>query len=81
MVANPDFLTGNGQDISPNIQERENSEGQLYLRFYVPSGEEFALPDSMTPYVRGEWVLNKELNQILRLLDPTTILHSARWGA
>ncbi len=176
MVDNPELFTGNGQDISPDIQELKNPEGELYLRFYLPSGDEFALPaagirevmqqapdritaipnapplllgtinlrgqviwvadlgqflgdtgglnterqeipviavedqetivglavarlgamdwldvkqlqmatnilDNMAPFVQGEWVLNKELNQCLRLLDQIAILRSARWAA
>ena len=44
MVGNPDFLTGRGQDQAPEFQELESPEGELHLRFYIPSGEEFALP-------------------------------------
>jgi twitching motility protein PilI len=45
MVGNPDFLTGRGQDQAPEeFQELESPEGELHLRFYVPSGNEFALP-------------------------------------
>jgi twitching motility protein PilI len=40
----PDFLTGRGQDQAPEFQELESPEGELHLRFYVSSGEEFALP-------------------------------------
>ncbi len=45
MVGNPDFLTARGQDQDPEeFQELESPEGELHLRFYVPSGNEFALP-------------------------------------
>ncbi|NER19315.1 MAG: chemotaxis protein CheW [Symploca sp. SIO1B1] len=44
MVGNPDFLTGSGQDQAPEFQELETPEGELHLRFFVPSGQEFALP-------------------------------------
>jgi twitching motility protein PilI len=44
MVGNPDFLTGRGQDQAPEFQELESPEGELHLRFYIPSGAEFALP-------------------------------------
>ncbi|MDX2097745.1 MAG: chemotaxis protein CheW [Leptolyngbyaceae cyanobacterium bins.59] len=44
MVGNPDFLTGRGQDQAPEFQELESPEGELHLRFYVTSGNEFALP-------------------------------------
>ena len=176
MVGNPDFLTGRGQDQAPEFQELESPEGELHLRFYVPSGSEFALPatgirevlskepdritaipnasplllgtinirgrviwvsdlgqflgdtavlntdrpeipiiavedqdtmlglaidrivgmdwldidqvqmptnvpDSMAPFLRGEWELDKESNQFLRLLDQVAILRSARWAA
>ena len=40
MVGNQDFLPGQGT----GIQQLENPEGELHLRFYVPSGNEFALP-------------------------------------
>ncbi len=44
MVGNYDFLTNSGHDNSPGIQELESPEGELHLRFYVPSENEFALP-------------------------------------
>jgi twitching motility protein PilI len=176
MVGNPDFLTGSGQDQAPEFQELETPEGELHLRFYVTSGNEFALPaigirevisrspdqitpipnvsslllgtlnvrgrviwvadlgqflgeaaslntdrpeisviavedqdimlglavdriigmdwldidevqmptnvpDSMAPFLRGEWVLSKEAGKFLRLLDQVAILRSARWAA
>lgn len=43
MVGNQEFLPGQGPE-SAGIQEIENPEGELHLRFYVPSGNEFALP-------------------------------------
>ncbi|MEB3828227.1 chemotaxis protein CheW [Phormidium sp. CCY1219] len=43
MVGNPDFLTGVGLEQAPEFQELESPEGELHLRFYVPSGNEFAL--------------------------------------
>lgn len=176
MVGNPDFLTGRGQDQAPEFQELESPEGELHLRFFVPSGNEFALPaigireviaqpperitaipnasplllgtlnirgrviwvsdlgqflgdvavlntdrpdiciiavedqdtmlglaidrivgmdwldadqvqastnvpDSMAPFLRGEWILEPETNKYLRLLDHVAILRSARWAA
>lgn len=176
MVGNPDFLTGRGQDQAPEFQELDSPEGELHLRFHVPSGHEFALPatgikevlspspdritpipnvsplllgtlnvrgrvvwvadlgqflgeqlplntdrtdiyviaiedqdillglavdrivgmqwldldelqmptnvpDSVAPFLRGEWVLDKDQNQFLRLLDQVAILRSARWAA
>ncbi|MBD1869603.1 chemotaxis protein CheW [Cyanobacteria bacterium FACHB-471] len=44
MIGNSDFLTGRGQDQVPEFQELESPEGELHLRFFVPSGDEFALP-------------------------------------
>jgi twitching motility protein PilI len=44
MVGNPDFLTGRGQDQAPELQELESPEGELHLRFFISSGDEFALP-------------------------------------
>ncbi|MGV0026915.1 chemotaxis protein CheW [Phormidesmis priestleyi] len=176
MVGNPDFLTGRGQDQAPEFQELESPEGELHLRFYISSGNEFALPaigirevlspspdritpvpnvsplllgtlnvrgrvvwvadlgqflgesvplntdkpeisviavedqdimlglaverivgtdwldvehvqmptavpDSVAPFLRGEWVLNNPEKHFLRLLDQVAILRSARWAA
>lgn len=45
MVGNPDFLTGaNVDDQSPELQELDSPEGEMHLRFYLPSGRELALP-------------------------------------
>lgn len=44
MVGTPDFLTGNERVFSPDLQELQTPEGELYLRFFLPSGDEFALP-------------------------------------
>ncbi len=44
MVGNPDFQTGVGQDQDPELQKLETPDGELHLRFYVGSGDEFALP-------------------------------------
>lgn len=176
MVGNPDFLTTAGQDQEPELQELETPEGELYLRFYVTSGDEFALPatgirriieqtpdritpipnvshlllgtlnergrviwvadlgqflgypvplntdrpeipviavedqgtmlglavnrivgtdwlnlddiqvasntpDSMAPFLRGEWATKAEESKTLRLLDHVAVLRSARWAA
>jgi twitching motility protein PilI len=44
MVGKPDFLGGDGQDqFRPEFQV-ESPEGELHLRFYIPSHQEFALP-------------------------------------
>jgi twitching motility protein PilI len=45
MVGNPDFLMGESDaDRAPEFQELETPEGELHLRFQVPSGGELALP-------------------------------------
>ncbi len=44
MVNNPDFLAGLDDDQAPGFQNLESPEGELHLRFYTPSGNEFALP-------------------------------------
>ncbi|ARV61844.1 chemotaxis protein CheW [Nostocales cyanobacterium HT-58-2] len=174
MVTKPDFLGGSGQDhFRPELQV-ESPEGELYLRFYIPSRQEFALlatgirevielspdkitpipnasplllgtlnlrgrviwvadlgqflgeatplntdraeipviaieeqdtivglaveeiggmdwldiqhlmasktmPNTITPFLRGEWIVDAKKNQCLRLLDQTAILRSVRW--
>jgi twitching motility protein PilI len=37
-------------------------------------------PDSMAPFLKGEWYLDPTAEQPLRLLDPVAILRSARWA-
>lgn len=37
------------------------------------------VPDAMAPFLRGEWLLDAQKNQCLRLLDQMAILRSARW--
>lgn len=176
MVSNPDFLAGKAPEQGPELQELETPEGELYLRFFVASGDEFALPatgirriieqspdritpvpnvsplllgtlnekgrviwvadlgqflgypahlntgrpeipviaveeqgtmlglavsqvvgtdwmeldslvmsqnipDTMAPFLKGEWVLNEGSSQVLRLLDHVAVLRSARWAA
>jgi twitching motility protein PilI len=44
MIGNPDFLTIRDQEQVPEFQELESPEGELHLKFYVASGDEFALP-------------------------------------
>jgi len=39
------------------------------------------VPDSMVSFVSGEWELDADSGQCLRLLDPAAILRSARWAA
>lgn len=39
------------------------------------------VPDTMTPFVRGEWLLDEHTHQCLRLLDQIAILRSERWTA
>lgn len=46
MIGSPDFFTGRGQDQAPELQQLDSPEGELHLRFFVTSGEEFALPAS-----------------------------------
>lgn len=46
MTGNPDLLTNNARGQSPEFQELERPEGELYLRFYLASKveyQEFAL--------------------------------------
>jgi len=38
------------------------------------------LPDSMAPFIKGEWAVNDD-NQSLKLLDQVSILRSARWAS
>jgi len=40
------------------------------------------IPDSMVPFLRGEWILDTEMGEkkYLRLLDQIAILRSARWA-
>jgi purine-binding chemotaxis protein CheW len=38
------------------------------------------LPDSMAPFIKGEWTLNED-NNSLKLLDQVSILRSARWAS
>lgn len=37
--------------------------------------------DGMAPFLKGEWVLNEQTQQCLRLLDQKAILQSERWAA
>lgn len=39
------------------------------------------ITDSITPYLRGEWLLGDRIHQCLRLLDQKAILRSNRWAA
>ena len=39
-----------------------------------------SVPDTMAPFLKGEWLIDAELNQCLRLLDQMAILRSARWA-
>jgi twitching motility protein PilI len=39
------------------------------------------LPDAIAAYVQGEWELEGDERQVLRLLDHAAILRSARWAA
>lgn len=44
MTTNPEMLMESDQDFSLELQSLENPEGELHLRFFLPSGKEFALP-------------------------------------
>ena len=44
MATNPELFVGSEQDYSLELQPLENPEGELHLRFFLPSGKEFALP-------------------------------------
>lgn len=44
MVGNLDLSQDNKQNISSELQALQTPEGELYLRFHLPSEEEFALP-------------------------------------
>lgn len=39
------------------------------------------VPESIAPFLRGEWLLDKHTNQRLRLLNQKAILRSDRWKA
>ncbi|MFM6521468.1 MAG: chemotaxis protein CheW, partial [Microcystis panniformis] len=41
MPNNADFLAGDAQNIAPDTQELPTPVGELYLRFYLPSQDEF----------------------------------------
>ena len=44
MASNPELFIGSEQDFSLELQTLSNPEGELHLRFFLPSGKEFALP-------------------------------------
>ena len=39
------------------------------------------VPDSMAPFLKGEWLIDEQSDRILRLLDQISIVRSARWAA
>ncbi len=39
------------------------------------------VPDSMAPFIKGEWQVGESPENYLRLLDQVAILRSARWAA
>ena len=43
MLNNADFFAGDAQNITPDTQELQTPVGELHLRFYLPSQDEFAL--------------------------------------
>lgn len=44
MVSDSELYTGNGLDLSLEVKPLENPDGELYLRFFLASGSEFAFP-------------------------------------
>ncbi|MGB5594693.1 MAG: chemotaxis protein CheW [Crocosphaera sp.] len=74
MVGNLDLGNQNTEDISPEIQALQTPEGELYLRFHLPSQEEFALqaiairevmqqsPERITPIPNASPLLLGTLN-------------------
>lgn len=44
MMNDPDLLAGNGQNLATDPGELQTPVGELHLRFYLPSQDEFALP-------------------------------------
>ncbi|MEO3707186.1 chemotaxis protein CheW [Trichormus azollae] len=80
MVSKPDFLSGSDQDqFRPELQ-LESPEGELHLRFHIPSHQEFALqatgirevielsPDRITPIPNASPLLLGTLNLRGRLI-------------
>ncbi|MBE8994300.1 chemotaxis protein CheW [Microcystis aeruginosa] len=43
MLNDTDFFTGDAQNTAPDNQELQTPVGELHLRFYLPSQDEFAL--------------------------------------
>ena len=43
MLNDADFFAGDAQNIAPDTQELQTPVGELHLRFYLPSQDEFAL--------------------------------------
>ena len=43
MLNDSDFFTGDAQNTAPDTQELQTPVGELHLRFYLPSQDEFAL--------------------------------------
>lgn len=39
------------------------------------------VPDSMEPFLQGEWLIDREQGKYLRLLNEVALLRSARWAA
>lgn len=37
-------------------------------------------PDSMAPFIQGQWRIDEENDRVLNLLEPSKILRSARWA-
>ncbi len=74
MIDNSEFFSGNGPEIAPDLQSLQTPEGELHLRFYLPSQEEFALsaaairevmqqaPDRITPIPNASPLLLGTIN-------------------
>lgn len=92
MVGNSEFVTTTRQDISPEIQALQSPEGELHLRFHLPSQEEFALraiaikevmqqaPDRITPIPNASPLLLGTLNlrgQVIWVADLGQFLGNA----
>ncbi|MGK7934101.1 MAG: chemotaxis protein CheW [Microcystaceae cyanobacterium] len=84
MVSNSDILTPNEPAVSGDLQTLSSPEGELHLRFYLPSSDEFALsasairevvqqaPDRITPIPNASPLLLGTMNlrgQIIWVAD------------
>lgn len=73
MIGNPNFLSSNqGQEISSDIEKLETPEGELYLRFFLPSSIELAIP---APSIRE--VMNQPPDRITPIPNASPLLLGA----